>query len=186
MHSLTLYVPFEKATHDCVSFHSMAAAFAQSALPHRSRQASHSSSQTSWVQHAAAVSQEINDPSNPSGGQGRALERVMLPVSGLASWVVVCAGSLMCLAILGINVQPLLTVGGVSTVLVGLSAQSVLANLISGINLVSASLLCFVPRFCACTESKHVIVQIFAHQCWTMSYNQLAEGSITCSWPRTA
>ncbi|DBA94457.1 TPA: hypothetical protein ACH3X1_002052 [Trebouxia sp. C0004] len=79
--------------------------------------------------------QEINDPSNPSGGQGRALERVMLPVSGLASWVVVCAGSLMCLAILGINVQPLLTVGGVSTVLVGLSAQSVLANLISGINL---------------------------------------------------
>lgn len=61
----------------------------------------------------------------------------MLPVSGLASWVVVCGGSLMCLSILGINVQPLLTVGGVSTVLVGLSAQSVLANLISGINLVS-------------------------------------------------
>lgn len=64
----------------------------------------------------------------------------MLPVSGLASWVVVCGGSLMCLSILGINVQPLLTVGGVSTVLVGLSAQSVLANLISGINLVSQML----------------------------------------------
>lgn len=79
--------------------------------------------------------QEINDPSNPSGGHGRALERVLLPVSGLASWVVVCAGCLMCLAILGINVRPLLTVGGVSTVVVGLSAQSVLANLISGISL---------------------------------------------------
>ena len=79
--------------------------------------------------------QEISSPT--SGSQGRALERVMLPVSGLASWVVVCGGSLMCLSILGINVQPLLTVGGVSTVLVGLSAQSVLANLISGINLVS-------------------------------------------------
>ena len=65
----------------------------------------------------------------------------MLPVSGLASWVVVCFGSITCLAILGINVQPLLTVGGVSTVLVGLSAQSVLANLISGINLVSHLLL---------------------------------------------
>ena len=79
--------------------------------------------------------QEINPTA--TGGQGRALERVMLPVSGLASWVVVCAGSIMCLAVLGINVQPLLTVGGVSTVVVGLSAQSVLANLISGINLVS-------------------------------------------------
>ena len=64
---------------------------------------------------------------------------MLLPVSGLASWVVVCAGCLMCLAILGINVRPLLTVGGVSTVVVGLSAQSVLANLISGISLVSAS-----------------------------------------------
>jgi len=92
------------------------------------------------------VSQEINDAQNPSGGQGRALERVMLPVSGLASWVVVCAGSLMCLAILGINVQPLLTVGGVSTVLVGLSAQSVLANLISGINLVSGWCLATVHK----------------------------------------
>ncbi|KAL3162807.1 hypothetical protein ABBQ32_009265 [Trebouxia sp. C0010 RCD-2024] len=77
--------------------------------------------------------QEISTAS--TGNQGRALERVMLPVSGLASWVVVCGGSLMCLSVLGINVQPLLTVGGVSTVLVGLSAQSVLANLISGINL---------------------------------------------------
>ncbi len=77
----------------------------------------------------------------------------MLPVSGLASWVVVCAGSLMCLAILGINVQPLLTVGGVSTVLVGLSAQSVLANLISGINLVRSSLLCSISISVFCKES---------------------------------
>lgn len=74
------------------------------------------------------------------GGQVRALERVMLPVSSLASWVVVCGGSLMCLSILGLNVKPLLTVGGVGTVLVGLSAQSVLANLVCGISLVSCSL----------------------------------------------
>ena len=87
------------------------------------------------------MSQDINQ--NASGNsQGRALERVMLPVSGLASWIVVCGGSIMCLAVLGINVQPLLTVGGVSTVLIGLSAQSVLANLISGINLVSHLLVC--------------------------------------------
>ena len=61
----------------------------------------------------------------------------MLPFSGLASWFVVCAGSLMCLSVVGINVQPLLTVGGVGTVVVGLSAQSVLANLVCGISLVS-------------------------------------------------
>jgi small-conductance mechanosensitive channel len=119
----------------------------------------HRSSQNSWV-HAIAALQEINDPSNPSGGQGRALERVMLPVSGLASWVVVCAGSLMCLAILGINVQPLLTVGGVSTVLVGLSAQSVLANLISGINLVSASLLCFLSSSMCARSVKMNLCQV--------------------------
>jgi len=144
----------KRATHGYVSFEILAAAFAKLSLPHRGRRAMHQSSQNTWVQqHAVAASQEINDPSNPSGGQGRALERVMLPVSGLASWVVVCAGSLMCLAILGINVQPLLTVGGVSTVLVGLSAQSVLANLISGINLVRSSLLCSISISVFCKES---------------------------------
>ena len=150
----------------------MAAVSAELLLLYRGTQAIHSNSQNSWVrQHAIAVPQEINDPSNPSGGQGRALERVMLPVSGLASWVVVCAGSLMCLAILGINVQPLLTVGGVSTVLVGLSAQSVLANLISGINLVSASPLCFLSSSASAKSLKFEVVQIFAQQCWTVCYN---------------
>ena len=48
----------------------------------------------------------------------------------------VLVGGLMGLHVLGINIQPLLTVGGVSGIIVGLSAQSVLGNLISGINLV--------------------------------------------------
>ena len=43
----------------------------------------------------------------------------------------------MALHVLGINIQPLLTVGGVSGVVVGLSAQSVVSNMISGVNLVS-------------------------------------------------
>ena len=43
------------------------------------------------------------------------------------------------LHVLGINVAPLLTVGGVSGILVGLSAQSVMANMIAGINLVTLS-----------------------------------------------
>jgi len=41
----------------------------------------------------------------------------------------------------------------VSTVLVGLSAQSVLANLISGINLVRSSLLCSISISVFCKES---------------------------------
>lgn len=95
------------------------------------------------------VLQEVHP--SPGGGQGRALERVMLPFSGLASWFVVCAGSLMCLSILGINVKPLLTVGGVGTVVVGLSAQSVLANLVCGISLVSGMhtvMCCVVHSIC--------------------------------------
>lgn len=68
--------------------------------------------------------------------QERALERVVLPLSGLSSWLVVIAGVIMALQVLGINVQPLLTVTGVSGLIVGLSAQSVMANMISGVNLV--------------------------------------------------
>ena len=68
--------------------------------------------------------------------QENALERVLLPLSGLTSWLIVVAGGLSCLHVLGINVVPLLTVGGVSTILVGLSAQSVMANMIAGVNLV--------------------------------------------------
>lgn len=58
------------------------------------------------------------------------------PCSGLVSWLVVLAGVLMSMHVVGVNIQPLLTVGGVSGVIVGLSAQSVMANMISGINLV--------------------------------------------------
>lgn len=65
------------------------------------------------------------------------MERVVLPFSGLASWVLILGGILATLQVLGINIQPLLTVGGVSGIVVGLSAQSVMSNMISGINLVS-------------------------------------------------
>lgn len=46
----------------------------------------------------------------------------------------------MGLHVVGINIQPLLTVGGVSGIIVGFSAQSVMANMISGIQLVLALL----------------------------------------------
>ena len=72
------------------------------------------------------------------------MERVILPLSGLSSWLVVLAGAIMALQVLGINVQPLLTVTGVSGLIVGLSAQSVMANMISGINLVRSTSLFLV------------------------------------------
>lgn len=46
----------------------------------------------------------------------------------------------MALQVMGINVQPLLAVGGVSGIAVGFGAQSVSANAITGINLVSLAL----------------------------------------------
>ena len=64
-----------------------------------------------------------------------ALERVLLPLSGLATWLIVLGGGLSCLHVLGINIAPLLTLGGVSGILVGLSAQSVMANIVAGITL---------------------------------------------------
>ena len=58
----------------------------------------------------------------------------------------VLAGSLSAMHVVGVNIQPLLTVGGVSGVIVGLSAQSVMANMISGINLVHALFHCSMCR----------------------------------------
>ena len=81
--------------------------------------------------------------------QERGLDKIVLPLSGLVSWVAILSGALMSLHVLGINIQPLLTVGGVSGVVVGLSAQSVVTNLISGVNLVSLSTaLAFVSKRC--------------------------------------
>ena len=77
--------------------------------------------------------------------QDNSMERVVLPFSGLASWVLILGGVLATLHVLGINIQPLLTVGGVSGVVVGLSAQSVMSNMISGINLVSILWLTLCP-----------------------------------------
>lgn len=57
--------------------------------------------------------------------------------SGVVSWVVVTMGALTAMHVVGLNLQPLLTVGGVSGIIVGLSAQTIMSNMLSGINLVS-------------------------------------------------
>ncbi|BDA41457.1 probable low conductance mechanosensitive channel YnaI at C-terminar half [Coccomyxa sp. Obi] len=67
--------------------------------------------------------------------QQAAFEQVLLPLSGMGSWIVVVSGGLMSMHVLGINLAPLLTVGGISGIVVGLSAQALLGNMISGLNL---------------------------------------------------
>ena len=64
------------------------------------------------------------------------LERVLLPMSSLAGWALVVAGALMALHVMGLNIQPLLTVGGVGGLAIGFGAQAVTSNAISGLNLV--------------------------------------------------
>ncbi len=68
------------------------------------------------------------------------LERVLLPMSSLLGWGLVTVGALMVLHVFGLNIQPLLTIGGVGGVAIGFGAQSVTSNAISGINLVSGQL----------------------------------------------
>lgn len=58
-------------------------------------------------------------------------------MSSLGSWALIAVGGLTALHVLGINIQPLLAVGGISGLAIGLGAQTVTANAISGINLVS-------------------------------------------------
>lgn len=53
--------------------------------------------------------------------------------------MVVVSGALMSMHVLGINLAPLLTVGGISGIVVGLSAQALLGNMISGLNLVRSA-----------------------------------------------
>ena len=77
-------------------------------------------------------------PNQEQGDANFALERVVLPFSALAGWGIVAVGVLTSLHALGVNIQPLLTVGGVGGLAVGFGAQSVTANGMAGINLVRA------------------------------------------------
>lgn len=66
-------------------------------------------------------------------------KRMIIPLNDLVSWVIVGFGVITAAGLAGIDVRPILTFGGVSGIVVGLSAQSVLANMIAGINLVHLS-----------------------------------------------
>ena len=70
-------------------------------------------------------------------GKGGAanLERLLLPLSSLSGWGLTAVGALMVIHVLGFNIQPLLTVGGVGGLAFGFGAQAVTSNAISGLNL---------------------------------------------------
>jgi small-conductance mechanosensitive channel len=63
------------------------------------------------------------------------LERILVPFAGLASWGIVTIAGIGCATALGVDVRPLLTVGGVGGLAVGFGAQAVTSNAIAGLTL---------------------------------------------------
>jgi hypothetical protein len=61
--------------------------------------------------------------------------RVLAPVSTVITWAVIAACAAYTCGLLGINLRPLLTVGGMGGLAAGLAAQQVLQNLVSGLNI---------------------------------------------------
>lgn len=47
------------------------------------------------------------------------------------------AAGLFCLRVLGVNIQPLLAVGGASGLIIGLATQQLLTNAMMGLSIVS-------------------------------------------------
>ncbi|KAK9790514.1 hypothetical protein WJX73_003505 [Symbiochloris irregularis] len=88
-----------------------------------------------WKQQMVDVVTAIAKRVKEEGSGTFDLERVVLPFSTLATWGIIAVGVLMSLHIGGVNIQPLLTVGGVGGLAVGFGAQAVTSNAISGINL---------------------------------------------------
>jgi len=61
--------------------------------------------------------------------------RALVPLSGLLTWALVGVVAFYGLGQFGIDLSPLLTVGGVSSVVLGFAAQGPLTNLLSGLQL---------------------------------------------------
>ncbi|KXZ53932.1 hypothetical protein GPECTOR_6g850 [Gonium pectorale] len=57
------------------------------------------------------------------------------PASNLLNWVLVVASALWLATGLGLNLKPLLAVGGASGIIIGLATQQVLGNFVSGLNI---------------------------------------------------
>ncbi|KAK9841401.1 hypothetical protein WJX74_005134 [Apatococcus lobatus] len=89
----------------------------------------------SWKESLLNIVSRIEHDLEEANRSTFSIERIAVPVSGLAGWGIVIVGALTSLHVVGINIQPLLTVGGVGGVAIGFGAQTVTANIVSGINL---------------------------------------------------
>ncbi|WIA40942.1 hypothetical protein OEZ86_004596 [Tetradesmus obliquus] len=63
------------------------------------------------------------------------LERLLLPLDGVLSWVLVVVAGLLTAQALGINIKPLLAVGGASSIIIGLATQTLLSNAVTGLSI---------------------------------------------------
>ncbi|EIE20508.1 hypothetical protein COCSUDRAFT_57655 [Coccomyxa subellipsoidea C-169] len=88
-----------------------------------------------WKENLVDLFVRLEKKKRDLGMSTGGLERVLLPMSSLLGWGLVTIGALMVLHVFGLNIQPLLTIGGVGGVAIGFGAQSVTSNAISGINL---------------------------------------------------
>lgn len=88
-----------------------------------------------WKDRLVKIVVDLEKRDKEGGGEGYGLDRIVLPMSSLASWAMILMGGLTSLIVVGVNVQPLLAFGGVSGIAIGLGAQQVTANLVAGINL---------------------------------------------------
>lgn len=78
---------------------------------------------------AAAMESSIDDDN---------LARIVFPLSTLINWATITAAILSSLHALGINIQPLLALGSVSTIAIGFAAQSTVTNVVSAFSLYTA------------------------------------------------
>ncbi|KAI7843449.1 hypothetical protein COHA_002927 [Chlorella ohadii] len=71
-------------------------------------------------------------------GEERAIARVLVPLSNLLTWGIVATAGMTAMVAFGVNVQPLLTFGSISTVAVGFAAQSTMQNVVSALQIYSS------------------------------------------------
>ena len=107
------------------------------------------------------------------GKVGGGLGRVLVPLSSLSGWGLVAVGALMVMHVLGFNIQPLLTVGGVGGLAVGFGAQAVTSNAISGLNLfltrpfVVGGMHTLHPVFAPCKPYRPHLISLQLRACWS-------------------
>eukprot|EP00884_Botryococcus_braunii_P006381 jgi/Botrbrau1/15744/Bobra.4_1s0112.1 len=113
----------------------------------------------SWRQHLVDLVVKLQMQKKLKGIQRGDLEKVFVPISSLMSWAVMGAGILCCLQILGVNISPLLAVGGISGIAIGFGAQAITSNAISAVNLMLDRPFVVGEEVKLQTQSGEVVVQ---------------------------